>query len=249
MQFLKPVEVQLRRLRNTLSPYLYAGDARLCPCCQRSFSKFLPAGTAKRRREDAVCPFCRSRERDRLMILLFEQTETLLNGSPRILHFAPEPSVRAYLIDQSLSVYHTTDLMQKDVSFKSDIQELELNDGSYDGIICAHVLQDVPNEEAALSELYRVLSPGGWAVLSVPVRGEQTIQYSGPEKQRSAWDARPDEHVRQYGTDFSDRLALIGFQVDVLAPKDLLADIAAVERHGLSNETFTNVVFVARKPH
>lgn len=247
MQFLKSLEVRLRRARNQLAPYRYAGDARYCPCCQKSFSRFLAAGSKQRRRDDAVCPYCRSRERDRLLISLFEQA-TLLNGSPRMLHFAPEPAVQGYLKVQSLSLYHTTDLMRSDVSFKADIQALELGDGSYDGVICAHVLQDVPSEEAAVSEVYRVLSAGGWAIFSVPVRGETTIQNSGPENERSAWDARPDEHIRQYGTDFSERLALSGFGVTVLAPKDLLTDAETIERHGLSNETFTNVVFVARKP-
>lgn len=248
MQFLKSLEVRLRRARNQLTPFIYAGDARFCPCCQKSFSRFLPAGSKQRRRDDAVCPYCRSRERDRLLILLFEQEATLLKGSPRILHFAPEPAVQGYLKVQSLSLYHTTDLMRNDVSFKADIQALELGDGSYDGVICAHVLQDVPSEEAAVSEVYRILSAGEWAIFSVPVRGETTIQNSGPENERSAWDARPDEHIRQYGTDFSERLVQSGFSVTVLAPQDLLTDAATIERHGLSNETFTNVVFVARKP-
>ena len=80
------------------------------------------------------------------------------------------------------------------------------------------------------------------------MRSETTIQNSGPENERSAWYARPDEHIRQYGTDFSERLVQSGFSVTVLAPQDLLTDAATIERHGLSNETFTNVVFVARKP-
>lgn len=249
MQFLKGLERKLRQWRNNLSPVFYRGNKRFCPCCQGAYSKFLPAGTKERARDDAVCPFCRSRERDRLLMLLFNKRfSELFESEKHVLHFAPEPCITKFLSGLPGVTYVTTDLIRDDVSFKADIQSLDIADASYGGAICAHVLQDVPDEAAAMREVLRVLQPGGWALFSVPLRGAVTRECDQPMNARAAWDKRPNEHIRVYGLDFADRLQSFGFEVEVIEGKSFFSTPDALVKHGLANDVFTNVLFFCRKP-
>jgi SAM-dependent methyltransferase len=50
-------------------------------------------------------------------------------------------------------------------------EDLPLEDASFDGVFLLDVLEHVVHEEAVLSEIRRVLKPGGALVLSVPNRG------------------------------------------------------------------------------
>ena len=51
---------------------------------------------------------------------------------------------------------------------QADVCALPLNDQSIDGAMSANLLEHLPDDEAALAELRRVLVPGGRAVLVVP---------------------------------------------------------------------------------
>jgi SAM-dependent methyltransferase len=50
----------------------------------------------------------------------------------------------------------------------ADLQRTGLPDAQYDSVFCAQVLQHLPEPEAALREIARMLKPGGKAILSVP---------------------------------------------------------------------------------
>ncbi|MBY0493894.1 MAG: class I SAM-dependent methyltransferase [Cyanobacteria bacterium] len=51
-----------------------------------------------------------------------------------------------------------------------DVQNLPLTDSTFDLVIASEVLEHVPHLERALSEIRRVLRPGGKALLTVPLR-------------------------------------------------------------------------------
>lgn len=53
----------------------------------------------------------------------------------------------------------------------SSAETLPLENASFDGILCLDVLEHVSNEHAVISEIKRVLKPGGTLILSVPNRG------------------------------------------------------------------------------
>lgn len=63
-----------------------------------------------------------------------------------------------------------------------DLQKLDLPDASFDGAVCAEVLEHLDDDEAALAELARVVRPGGLLVVTVPAnpyRYDWTDQWAG----------------------------------------------------------------------
>jgi len=49
-----------------------------------------------------------------------------------------------------------------------DVAEMPFGDDEFDIVLCTQVLEHVPNPEAVCRELYRVLRPGGVAVVTAP---------------------------------------------------------------------------------
>lgn len=84
------------------------------------------------------------------------------------------------------------------VDHNVDLQELPFEDQTYDFVFASHVLEHIPNDEKAISEIRRILKPNGIAILPVPLVAEKTIEYSEPN---------PNEtyHVRAPGFDYFDR--------------------------------------------
>lgn len=243
------MEVRVREWRNRrLAPVLYRGDAVHCPVCEQDFARFLPAGSGKRARDAAVCPGCRSRERDRLTwIFLRAREEALLKRHMQFLHVAPEPRLSRYFSTLIGEGYITADLMRRDVMVRMDVQDMLYPNETLDAIYCSHVFQDVPDDRKAIAECFRVLRPGGWAILNVPLFATQTTESEQPDNVRAAWDKRPDEHVRSYGPDYAQRLQAAGFEVEVFAPEDLERDASERQRLGVDGER-TGFVHFVRKP-
>jgi SAM-dependent methyltransferase len=248
MQFLKAAEVRLRRWRNRLAPWRYRGDAVHCPVCEHSFRTFLPAGTGERRRDAAVCPLCRARERDRLTWLYLQRSPALFAAAPlRLLHIAPEPRLAELFRARAGEAYFSADLMRRDVDLRLDVSALPLADQCLDAIYCSHVLQDVPDDRAALAEFHRVLRPGGWAILNVPLFAERTRDNPRPGKARSPGDVRPDEHLRDYGHDYLQRLEEAGFEASLTRPEDLVPEAGERHRLGIDGPR-TGFVHLATRP-
>lgn len=100
-----------------------------------------------------------------------------------------------------------------------DVCSLPFPDNTFDVIFCNHVLEHVRNDSTAISELYRVLRPAGWAVMQVPVEKSLTVTVEDPlivdplERERHFGQ---HDHVRLYGSDYAERLTLCGFRVEVI---------------------------------
>ena len=218
---LERAEAGVRRLRRLASPLVWAGDAVQCPVCERSFRGFRPAGKRKSRRENASCPYCGARERDRLTHLFLAGPGRPPHGSP-ILHVAPEACLTPKLREMAAGDYVTADLVRTDVDERFDLMAIPHGDATFHGIYCSHVLQDVTDDLAAMAELFRILEPGGWAILNIPVTAAVTVDHRhAPRHVRRRDDRRPDEHLRSYGTDFPQRMAGVGFEVRVIRADDL----------------------------
>jgi SAM-dependent methyltransferase len=177
-----------------------------------------------------ICPRCRSHPRHRAIALLLARGD--LPGR-RLLHFAPEA-----LLDPIFARHPELERVTADLyvpaDLRLDITHMDLPDSSFDLIFCSHVLEHVPDDRAALSELRRVLGDGGLALVLVPYRpGVTTYEdpsITSPLDRMVAFGQQ--DHVRIYGSDLSDRLREAGFAVEDRTVAELF-DEATVERSEL----------------
>jgi SAM-dependent methyltransferase len=89
-------------------------------------------------------------------------------------------------------------------------------------MLCAHVLEHVPDTDKALAELHRVIAPGGHLILQVPVLQGRTAPPGAPEFHG---DHTP-VHWR-FGFDLTSRLRDHGFEADLLCTQPLLAAVTS----------------------
>lgn len=198
-----------------------SGTSRHCPICDRSSSRFLPAGVV--RRADATCPHCNSLERHRFVwVFVNEQTDLLRDPAKRMLHVAPEACLEAQFRRYLGTQYITADLNDRRTMVKMDVTDIHFPDQSFDVIYCSHVLEHVSDDRQAMREFYRILKPDGWAMLLVPISAYKTHEDPSivkPSERLIAFGQ--EDHVRRYGPDFVDRLRDAHFCVDVISPNDL----------------------------
>ena len=149
-----------------------------------------------------------------------------------LLHIAPEPAVRRTL-PEGIN-YVTGGLEPKLSDFRVDITGMPFEDGTFDALICNHVMEHVPDDRAAFREFRRVLRPGGWGIVMTPISRDRQVtdedpSVTDPEERERRWGQW--DHVRQYGWDYIDRLKAAGLEVEVIdeySPAD-------VERYRLIN--------------
>ena len=102
---------------------------------------------------------------------------------------------------------------------QADICNLPFSDQQFDWVVCNHVLEHIPNDKIAMQEIYRVLKPGGTAILQVPLRLDQDTfeddRITDPKERAQVFGQY--DHVRIYGKDYQNRLEQVGFTVKMLA--------------------------------
>jgi predicted SAM-dependent methyltransferase len=87
-------------------------------------------------------------------------------------------------------------------------------------VIGNHILEHIPADQQAMKEIFRVLKPGGRAILQVPYSElrDSTIEevtIKDPVKQSMLFGQK--DHVRIYAlSDYVHRLEQAGFEVEVL---------------------------------
>jgi predicted SAM-dependent methyltransferase len=189
-----------------------------CPCCHGHFPRFLPKGI--RLRPYAQCPRCGSLERHRLVWLYVVRRTRLCGDSmgTRFLHVAPEAVLEAAFRRIPRLDYVSADLDPSRAMVQMDITNIHFEDNRFDAILCSHVLEHIPDDLTAMRELNRVLKPGGWAILQVPIDRGRTASFEDPSVRTPEERERvfgQHDHVRIYGLDYRDRLEEAGFCVSV----------------------------------
>ena len=167
-------------------------DIYECPVCKNS-GRFKP----HLGRHNAKCWHCGALERHRLQFWVVSRLLDSFNPEKKAaLQFAPDP-LAPYFRSRFGSA-QVADLYRDNVDLKLDIRSIDMPDQSIDFIFASHVLEHVDDDRQALSELRRILKPGGIAVLPVPIVADQTIEY--PEPVSTEFN-----HVRAPGIDYFDR--------------------------------------------
>lgn len=159
---------------------------------------------------------CKSTDRERLLYLYLSKRTDIFEDRVKLLHVAPEPGLSACFKSSSNIDYLTADISSGAVMVKMDITDINYPDGSFDIIICNHVLERIIDDSKAMRELCRVLKPGGWGILQVPVSLslEQTFEdFSVTEPAAREEVFEQSDHVRIYAMDYVERLTRSGFTV------------------------------------
>ncbi|MBU0711643.1 MAG: class I SAM-dependent methyltransferase [Bacteroidota bacterium] len=203
---------------------LFKGNNVKCPICNSTYRIFDSFG--EKARENAQCYNCKSLERHRLLFMYLSEKLSLFNNNPkpiRLLHFAPEKVFYNRFTNMKMVEYTPCDLFPELYNYngsieiiKVDITNIPFEDDFFDFILCNHVLEHIPNDKLAISELYRVMKKGGSGILQVPIDYNRKVTYEDwtintPEEREKAFGQ--SDHVRRYGQDYKIRLKGGGFLV------------------------------------
>lgn len=186
------------------------------PIDGRTFRKFLPYGYGSPR-ENVLSPSTLSLERHRLLWVWLQRETDFFTKPRKVLHFAPEQAFYKRFRNSKQLDYTTTDLNSPLADVKADICNLPFGENCYDLIFCNHVLEHIPNDTKAMQELYRVLKPGGMAILQIPQELSRKVTFEDDtitDRDERAKIFGQYDHVRVYGRDYFDKLRAIGFKVD-----------------------------------
>jgi hypothetical protein len=122
----------------------------------------------------------------------------------------------------------------------------EVPSNYYDILICSHVLEHVNDDKRALAELYRVLKPGGWGIIMVPIILTLAQIDEDPQVTDEAERWRrfgQFDHVRLYNKPgFVERVEAAGFALRQLG-MDYFGE-SNFKRFGITGKS---VLYVAEK--
>ncbi|HZA79187.1 MAG TPA: methyltransferase domain-containing protein [Acidimicrobiales bacterium] len=127
--------------------------------------------------ELSTCPACGSSGRDRFLHWCFTQRVDL-HPALRVIECSPRLG-RAYRDAMATWFFYRTsdyDLRAHAGNLRLDLQAIDLPDACLDVMLCAHVLEHVPDTDKALTGLRRVIAPGGHLLLQVPVLQGRTAR-------------------------------------------------------------------------
>jgi SAM-dependent methyltransferase len=194
--------------------------------------------------ESNGCPDCGSIARDRFVNFLainLQRTRrgaSIIETSPRLGH-----DYRIYM--KRLFRFRTGDydLVSHKGDLFLDLQKIDLPPNSIDVFITAHVLEHVPDYVAATKELFRVVSPGGLAVVAVPLLNGTTCQPTEPEYHED----NTAVHWR-FGWDLKEHLEAAGFQVDIAVTAPFASVLAERQWSGVVSGEFDVASLLADPP-
>ncbi len=207
-KFLKQLKISVRKIQ-------YAGKKYYCPVCDSNIKLWKPLGynlpviTEKQIVGGgfrlAQCPVCDSSDRIRLLYLFLKNKTNVYTNNLKLLHIAPEPPLEFIFKHLQNIDYLTADMNPERVMEQMDITNIQYPENTFDAIICNHVLEHIPDDQKAMSELFRVLRPGGWAILQVPFSKilDKTFEdptITTPEDRERIFGQT--DHVRIYGRDY-----------------------------------------------
>jgi hypothetical protein len=228
-------------LPEQLRKELFTGEQYYCPICENRLRKYL----VLHRPYHLWCPVCRSLQRHRFIWVFYNSKYMKFNSSPsQMLHIAPEQALSSRFRRNPDLEYLSADLSDRSAMEAMDICDIRYPDNTFDIIICSHVLEHVTDDKKALREFWRILKSGGQAIILVPITTKVTFEdplITDPVQREKLFGQH--DHVRSYGLDFPDGLKLANFDVQTIAPEDLVQP-DDIHRLGLDP---SDTIFFCRK--
>jgi SAM-dependent methyltransferase len=231
------------------------GNGKQCYVCKKEFHSFLKFDIYHNESqkcferyhiigssgENYGCTFCHSNDRLRHLFMYFDATgfwEKIPNS--RILHFAPEDNLVTAIKKYNPTEHILADFYPvNDTIRKIDITSIPFDSSTFDIVICNHVLEHIVDYKKALTELYRVLKPGGIAILQTPYSTVLAENFEdeniNTEALRLSFYAQED-HVRIFGEkQFLNELVKTGFELHTVKHSDYFRS-AETTRYGVNEK-------------
>lgn len=215
----------------------YKGKRYFCPCCGQHLSQFVDFNYKGKRYNQTmyeatyrqvICPCCQSLPRQRMVTQYLSGYVEKIRGA-KILVFAPSNS-EAMWFRRNKIAYTSADLFEY-ADLKLDIQNMELEDESYDIVLCNHVLEHVLDYDRALKELHRIIRKNGFLQIAVPQREDlmvtpATLHGEACEENKILYGQ--EDHLRIFGMDFEFMLRARGFVIEAVEAGTMPESIKAV---------------------
>ncbi len=221
----------------TVADVILPRDRVKCNICGWRGRRFYPNTGPGYDELDSFCAGCLCLGRQRSLVVLLRHRLDFFNSKSRVIEVAPMRDFQAFCLRHKNLDYVSFDI-ERFAMERGDITKMRFADDSTDFFLCFHVLEHIQDETGALSEIMRVLRPGGMLVMQVPVDRsvDKTFEYDQP-------DPREVGHVRRYGRDLKERLESCGFEVEPMSVVDAVSE-GTRRRYGLCPEP----IYLARKP-
>jgi SAM-dependent methyltransferase len=214
-------------LQNIKNRIKFWGLKYYCVMCHSHVNKMLPMGVNSYLfkkshiigggyRENAVCPVCNSLDRERMIYYFLKNHTKIFKSNCSILHFAPEENLHRKLTANSNCQYISGDITPGKADYVVDITKIQFDENRFDYIICNHVLEHIPDEQRAISEMKRVLKPNGRIIITMPICISNPITLEDENIITRADRLKvygQEDHVRLYGSDVKKRLSSYGLKV------------------------------------
>jgi SAM-dependent methyltransferase len=137
-----------------------------------------------------------------------------------ILHIAPERNLPTQIRKMKPNTYIVGDLSPADHEIiKLDVTSMKFPSNHFDFVICNHVLEHVADDTKAMREIFRVLQPGGRAILQTPFSRVLINTFEDPSIDSDELRLKfygETCHYRVYGSDLFDKLEGAGFKLDIV---------------------------------
>jgi SAM-dependent methyltransferase len=204
------------RVDHLIVPVAVWRDQYDCPLCGYR-GHFVSDWELTGVRANAMCPQCHSSERHRIQWAVINRLSDRYDFSQMsLLHISPE-SFNGEELKLLFKEYTTADYDGIGADLQIDLTDCDLPDESYDVIYASHVLEHIPDDRAAAETVRRLLKPGGFAVLPVPIVCEETVEY--PEVVMTEFG-----HVRGPGPEYFDRFEDL-FEIELFTSADVSDEI------------------------
>ncbi len=146
---------------------------------------------------------------------------------------------------QELPALRYSEFGSKDPSIPSEnLEALSYEDNSLDLILTSDTLEHVPNFDVAMSEILRVLKPGGLHVFTIPV------VWSRKTRKRAVLRESGVDNILEasyHGVGQPDYLVFTEFGYDIIAQIEKIGFETTVFKMNLVNLSDTSGVFITKK--